>query len=261
MSERPYSRVYWSVRSDDRFVGIYTDNDHLSTWLRLLISADAAWPAPADLPRSARQRSINALAESGLIELLPGDLFRVHGLDNEREARSTKARESVMHRYNDRSTTVVRPKDVRTTSQAEPSLAEPSLAEPSRAVDARPTDPADAYWTLTGKYPTDKTLAWIDDLARQYGAGPVSWQMAHQHTLDDSAQTLLGRVRDALKRESRQLDRAEQDAEQDRLREKRATGVNIPLLVARHNHGQHADDPDPACPPCHNGNGIVTVAS
>jgi hypothetical protein len=260
MSERaPYSRIYWTVRNDPRLAGIYGDDHHWATWNRLLLDADMAWPAPASLPASARRASVKVLEAAGVIELLPGGLFTFHGLDTERGRRRDAAASSAGMRWDSgRNANASQTQPKRNASLAEPSLAEPSLAEPSRAVDARGPDPADAYWTLTGKYPTDKTLAWIDDLARQYGAAAVSWQMAHQHTLDDSAQTLLGRVRDALKRESRQLDRAEQEDEQARLREKRATGINIPLLVARHNHGQHAEVRDPSCPPCQNGTAVAS---
>ena len=99
MSERqPYSRVYWTVRADDRLATIYGNNDHLATWLRLLLAADMAWPAPADVPGSARRQSLAALEGAGIIELLPGGLFRFHGLDTERGRRAEAARASSAHR-------------------------------------------------------------------------------------------------------------------------------------------------------------------
>jgi len=93
MGERaPYSRIYWTVRSDDRLATIYPDDRHLATWVRLLIAADMAWPAPADLPGSVRRASLVALEAAGVIELLAGGLFRFHGLDTERGRRADAAR-------------------------------------------------------------------------------------------------------------------------------------------------------------------------
>lgn len=91
MSERaPYSRVYWSIVDDPKFVNIYGDDHHLATWLRLLMAADALWPASCPLPVTARKASITALAEAGLIDLLPFG-FKVRGLDAERGRRREAA--------------------------------------------------------------------------------------------------------------------------------------------------------------------------
>lgn len=101
MSERaPYSRVYWTIRNDDRLKStIYPDDHHLATWLRLLVAADMAWPAPADIPSSARRASLTALEAAGVIEILPGGLFCFHGLDTERGRRAESARSSAAHRW------------------------------------------------------------------------------------------------------------------------------------------------------------------
>lgn len=244
VSERPYSRVYWEVRADDRFVGIYTDNNHLATWLRLLIAADMAWPAPADLPASARRVSLAALSDAGLVELLPGHLFRVHGLDRERNERSQKARDSVMHRYNDRTTTVERPNYERPTSQAKPSQDEPSQAEQGAH------DPANTYWDVTGKFPTDKTLVWIDDLASQYGADAVTEHLAARSQEDRSVQTLMGRVRDSLKAQARALDRKDRAIEEQRVQANQKARAVSQLVISKHNAGQHESTPVDGCPYC-----------
>lgn len=92
MSDVPkYVRVYYSIRDDERFAGLYEDDKCLATWLRLLLAADAIWPAPADLPASANRKAIALLANAGLIHLLPGRLFRINGLDAERTARRERA--------------------------------------------------------------------------------------------------------------------------------------------------------------------------
>jgi hypothetical protein len=93
VSERaPYSRVYWAIVDDPKFAGIYDDDRHLATWLRLLIAADALWPASTPVPGNARKASVKALVDAGLIDLGTGYRFRVHGLDAERGRRRDAAR-------------------------------------------------------------------------------------------------------------------------------------------------------------------------
>jgi hypothetical protein len=92
MSERAaYSRVYWSIADDEKFADIYGNNDHLATWLRLLLIADQAFPASAHLPMNVRKGSREALVKSGLIDAVSGDRYRIHGLDAERGRRRDAA--------------------------------------------------------------------------------------------------------------------------------------------------------------------------
>jgi len=92
VSERaPYSRVYWAIVDDPRFATIYGDDRHLATWLRLLIAADALWPASCAIPATARKASVKALVDVGLVELAAFG-FRIHGLDAERGRRRDAAR-------------------------------------------------------------------------------------------------------------------------------------------------------------------------
>lgn len=92
MAERAaYSRVYWSIIDDPKFESIYDHDAHLAAWLRLLIIADQAWPAPAHLPRGIRETSVKALIGSGLIEIQGTDRYRVHGLNAERARRRLDA--------------------------------------------------------------------------------------------------------------------------------------------------------------------------
>lgn len=227
MSERqPYSRVYWSIRTDAKFDAIYTDDRHLATWLRLLIAADATWPAPADVPASARKASLTALVDARLIDLLPGGLFKVHGLDAERGRRRDAAQTSALIRHG-RDADADRT-DPQTQSERRPNgvLAEdkPSQAEDetSRADAPRVPDPADAYWTLTGKYPNDKALSWIDDMASSYGPEPVLRAIAQAHVSDRSTASLLGRAQDLLRADARALSLKDQAAVRANLKERRA---------------------------------------
>jgi hypothetical protein len=98
--------------------------------------------------------------------------------------------------------------------------AKQSKAETSRA--QAPRDPADVYWSLTGRYPNTKTLGWIDEIAARYGAEPTIAAIAKAHIGDSNAGTLLGRAQDILRAEARELDRQERVAEQVALQEKRS---------------------------------------
>lgn len=86
----PYSRVYWKFRRE--YPDIYQDDATLGTWLRLLITAEGAYPAPADLPRRIRKSCLDKLVSAGLVTLEPGDTFIVKGLTAERSRRSEAAR-------------------------------------------------------------------------------------------------------------------------------------------------------------------------
>jgi hypothetical protein len=215
MSERaPYSRVYWSVMHDDKFDGVREDPRLIGSWLLLLIVADMAYPSPAYVLPTVSRSALKRLEEAGLVDLLDGHRYRIHGLDAERERRRTLA--------TTRGPSGDRPVPVRDPlgDQAKQSKAETSKAEAPR--EDTVADPAEAYWSLTGRFPTEKPLSWIDDLTRKYGAEATIRALVKAHTTDRDASTLLGRSQDLLRSEARQLDRQERDEEQARLREKRA---------------------------------------
>lgn len=132
MSERaPYSRVYWSVRYDERLVSIYCDDHHFAAWMRLLLDADMAWPAPASLPAGLRRQSRDALVREGVIELLPGGMFRFHGLDAEREHRRNAAASSAGVRWgSERNADGMRTHTERNASRAETRQEETSTPQP-----------------------------------------------------------------------------------------------------------------------------------
>jgi hypothetical protein len=106
----PYSRVYHSLVDDADFAGIYDDDAAFATWVRLLMVADASYPSPAPVPRSAKRRTLMKLSDAGLVQLLPGERFTVRGLAPERERRSSKARNAANIRYErERSASAVQP--------------------------------------------------------------------------------------------------------------------------------------------------------
>lgn len=217
----PYARLYLSLVDDDKFAAIYGDDRHFAAWCRLLMIAEPAWPASAHLPGTARRASVQALSDAGLIDLLPGGRYRIHGLDAERERRHDQAKRASYARWSAQSNAPSNaPSNAGASTPPMPSQAKPSRAEPSPAEPSR--DPADAYWSLTGRYPTDKTIGWIDELAGKYGQDATTRALVQAFRADKSPATLLGRVQDLLRADARALDRAEADAERQRLREKRA---------------------------------------
>jgi hypothetical protein len=212
VSERaPYSRVYWSVNSDPKFAGIYSDDAAFSLWVRLLLTADALWPAAAPLPRTARNKPLTKLVEAGLVDPLADDMYRIHGLDAERGRRAAAAKR-------DPAATQAGPKRDPVGSLAKPSLAETSTSQ--GLAEAR--DPADIYWQLTGRFPVEKALTWIDQLSEQYGSEAVIEALVAAHLEDRSIQDLIGRAKNTLAKKARALDVKEREAEKQRLREKRA---------------------------------------
>ena len=69
----PYVRVYYSIVTDERFATIYSDDKALALWLRLLLTADGTYPAPAPLPRHASAKALQVLIDAGVLEI-PGPL-------------------------------------------------------------------------------------------------------------------------------------------------------------------------------------------
>jgi hypothetical protein len=63
------------------------------------MSADAVWPATADIPRGLSMAHVKMLVECGLVDELPDHRFRIHGLDAERNARSIAGRNAAALRW------------------------------------------------------------------------------------------------------------------------------------------------------------------
>jgi hypothetical protein len=88
----PYSRVYWSVMDDPKFDGIREDVRLFGSWTLLLLVADMAHPAPAFIPRTIPRAAVERLSEAGLVDVMDGHRYRIHGLTAERGRRSEAAR-------------------------------------------------------------------------------------------------------------------------------------------------------------------------
>jgi hypothetical protein len=112
----PYSRIYWRFR--DEFPDVYQDKEAFGWWLTLLVIAEGAYPSAADLPRKLRPRVLEKLIDEELVTLLPGDRYRVRGLDAERQRRSEAGRKGGLASARSRApeTTVQRPSNDRPTN-------------------------------------------------------------------------------------------------------------------------------------------------
>lgn len=219
MTDRdPYSRVYWSIRSDERFAGVYSDDAALAAWLRLLIAADGVYPAPADIPAWLKPDTLALLAERGLIELVDSFHYRIHGLEAERERRSGSARSAAQARWDatrnaTRNATASAPRNATRNAAASDGalLAEPSRAETSRAEQAAriasesETDPLVLYAQLAGRRPTQTVVDWVNRLATAYGDEAVCGAIVAAVRDGVAVNRLLGDVEERLaaaKRES-----------------------------------------------------------
>lgn len=221
----PYSRIYWSVLEDAKFDDIRADMRHFGAWSLMLVVADMSYPAPAFIPPTVPRKSLEALTQAGLVDVLTGHRYRIHGLDAERTRRAASASRQGPKR--DPVGTQAGPERVSSHSQ----VIDEAVAEDEATAEAqapREDDAADTYWSLTGKYPAGKALAWVDDLIGQYGSESTSRALATAHIQDPSAATLLGRATDLLRAEARALNRKEREDESQRLREKRAVPRELP---------------------------------
>jgi hypothetical protein len=85
----PYSRLYHTLVDDPRFFTVYDHDARFATWVRLLMLADAAYPASAPLPNGVNKAVLRHLVEvAGLVELVPGGRYRIHGMRKERQSRA-----------------------------------------------------------------------------------------------------------------------------------------------------------------------------
>jgi hypothetical protein len=219
MSDRRYARIYYDDLERE-YPEVWRDPVLRGDYTLLLSVADRAWPASPEVPRVARPKAVRRLGELGLILLEPPYHYRCRGMDKQREERRRQAAHAANVRHagsnaDSTSKSNATAPDAFMPNQAEPSRTEPNPADP-------PRDPAEIYWSITGRYPATKALSWIDSLAEEYGAEPTIKAMVEAHIADRSSQTLLGRTRDRLAAEARKLDLKGRAVEKAKVAELRA---------------------------------------
>lgn len=239
MSERtPYSRVYHAIVDDPKFASIYDDDRRLATWLRLLIVAEQAHPASANIPAGTHRASVKALVDAGLLDLGTGSRYRIHGLDAERERRSEAGRVGGL--ASGRSRVVERSSNGRSRSEGTKSnLDEHRRDETSKAEQSAREDALSTYWTLMGSYPAGRTKTWIEELVNEFDDARVSAAIAAEAKGD--RQGLLGRTRDRLRSDADRAEKARAQAHTERLEAEAAAKRITPEQAERNRKAVNAE--------------------
>lgn len=123
-----YVRVYYRVLDDPQFEGIYEDDHHLATWLRLLMVADQMWPGLPPIPAGVRPASLRALTAAGLVEAMPRHCYRIRGLDAERTARRNVASYAAAKRWPSASTADAMPEHAVSNARADREQSQPNAS-------------------------------------------------------------------------------------------------------------------------------------
>ena len=222
----PYVRVYYSIKADAKFVGIYRDDRALGCWLRLLLTADASHPAPAEFPMGTDMETVDRLVAAGLVDLVGDGCYTIHGLHAERSKRSTDARTAANARWSDAPAMrphapAMRPhvhgvddecdsmctpmRNDASPIHSAPLLSAPSNSDPSISA---PADALDTYYRLTGSWPSAKVIPWINQMSANHGEDAVSKALAATWTEDPDRETLMSRCRDRLERQAHEDEKA-----------------------------------------------------
>jgi len=223
----PYVRVYYSIIGDPKFASVYSDDHHLAWWLRLLLGADAIWPAPAPIPMGIRKGSLAELVRVGLVDMVGPHHYRIHGLDAERNRRSDAARNAAAVRWQSGRNAGASGSEM--PRQAKPSRDEQSQAEPDGGAFLDEWDIFDVYFRLTGNPPRSQKLRdFLTRMGETFGYKRFGEALGIEYGVDRDLGTLIGRARDRLAIEDHEAEKVERAAEKRRLAEKHA-----PIRVVR----------------------------
>lgn len=232
--KRRFVRVYF-VDLERDYPDIWYDPTALSTWLRLLVASEKAWPAYPEIPRAARRADLEKLKKVGLMIAHSNDRFELKGWMVERESRAEKARMAVGSRT-DRG--AVEPTSVGTdVGSVVPTDVVPARAgvSPSPSISLGSTegvqgepDAVVAFHQRTGEVPGPKIRSWLDELAEAHGESRLASMIADTPSNGLNVPDYLRSVRDRLRLQDHAADRAEKHAEQKRVEEKRAPLKALP---------------------------------
>ena len=232
----PFVRVYYGIIDDPKFARVYCADRALATWLRLLIAADAMYPAPAPIPRTTHDGTFRLLVEVGLLMPVGDGHFRVVGLVREREGRYAGGKGRRQYpsdgpsdsEYTFAPTRTPTRNDGRSPSRdARDASASPLLSYPDQSspILARETvDVLDDYWRLTGTYPIGTKAEWLTRLGNEFGHGPAGQALAGEYATDGDRRTLLSRTEGRLRHDAHEaeLERAKPRPRKRETEEERA---------------------------------------
>lgn len=151
----PYVRVYYRIIDDPKFADVFDDDARIACWLRLLLLADGTWPAPAPVPANVKRGPFQHLVRVGLVDLVAGGRFRIHGMDPERGERRAKAQKAALSRHGNSSADAVRPQSdssANANGRADDGImhSAPLRSEPLQpAPRQRARNGSDDVWTVT----------------------------------------------------------------------------------------------------------------
>lgn len=137
----PYVRVYYAVINDPKFEHVFPHDSRLATWLRLLLVADALYPASAPIPQGTKRAALDALIECGLVEPVGSNQFRICGLAAERERRSAAGRAGASGRWHRNAFALPPQSDGNAQEFDGALLAETSRDKPRQAETSSPQTP------------------------------------------------------------------------------------------------------------------------
>lgn len=82
-----YTRIYHTIVDDPKFEEVYDDDARLSWYVRLLMAADATYPAAAPLPFGMPAEVLEHLTKRGIVVRVRGGHYRIKAHEAERESR------------------------------------------------------------------------------------------------------------------------------------------------------------------------------
>ncbi len=224
----PYIRIYLRVRDDPRFEHAYSCDACWAAYSRLLMDAEAAFPASASLPANLDAHAAAQLMADGIIEPRRHGCFVVHGMVTERRRRSEEGRANALRGWNMRRARMgkngvpMAPHIQQSkaphiqqsmgndgvpmlTASFLPSVEELTDGGKESVARAREDAALEAYQRLVINV-SPKALKWLDDLVREYGQ---EWTTEALGTASlEGTNDLLGRTKTLLVIRARDADKS-----------------------------------------------------
>lgn len=212
MSEerRPFLRVYYRDLIRD-YPSMWDDDAQLATWIRLLATADPAWPTPPELPRSVRSNPLQKLVALTLVTL-EGTRFRLKGLDSERSKRAVSGRVGAVVRWESE-------RNANALPIPKPST-KPSPESPQPPDDGR--EDIEAYLLVKRRAPTVKQRQLLDDILQRRDISGPRWAADIILANPDDP---IGAVLEADKKWREERIREARSAERPKAQAKRRPGL------------------------------------
>lgn len=217
MSDDRYAQHDWKWA--DEYPELYEDDSTCALWYRLVRLADMAWSAAATIPYGTKRRPLAALVDAGLVLMQTKTTYKIKGMDKRRQARSKRASTAARTRWGNAPSNA--PSIAASNAETMPNKPEQNKAEQTKDADCM-----DAYYRLTGSWPSSKVVPWLNTLAADHGEAAVSEALAAEWAAEMDRATLLSRTQTRLEREAhegskrrKEQQRAAAEAERKRMEE------------------------------------------